>query len=174
MSYANMDHAAWVQMNNAATNQINRKRKHWERLPEQLSPFQAKVADIVGMVFGGAYNAPINWETVDWDYGRGVSFVLRWSGMELATFDADKLTKLVFLCHEARIRCSVSPGGFRSLRLSFWQRTEEGSIGRRHPNLDEAVTAFRQYLPADHRVLYRAPPETIEAAPSITEEKEPA
>ncbi len=154
MSYARMDHAEWVEANNAA---INRQRR-WseaEGQPEKLTEFQARVADIIGMVFGGAYNAPINWEKANWRYGRGASFVAH--SPQLATFDFHRLTMLLFLCHEARIRCEIDPAGPRGMRLSFWQRKATGGMGERHPNLDEAVAAFREYLPADHRIIYREP-----------------
>jgi hypothetical protein len=80
------------------------------------------------------------------------------AGNGLATFDFDSLTKLVFLCHEARIRCCIDPGGPRMFRLSFWPRKKSVNLYERHPNLDEAVAAFRQYLPSDHRVI-ATPPE---------------
>lgn len=150
MSYQNMDHAAWVQMSNAAINKQGRKSAG---LPEVLTDFQAKVCDILGMVFGGVYNAPINWQKVEWNYGRGVSVVAH--SPQLATFDFGRLTSLVFLCHEARIRCEIDPAGPRGMRLSFWPRIGTGGMGERHPNLDEAVAAFRGYLPTDHRILYR-------------------
>lgn len=159
MSYVNMDHAKWVEENNLAGKRIhfNKKGKladYWRTVPEVLSPFHVRVIDILGMTFGGIYNAPINWESVDWHFGGGLSVVLT-HRISLATFDFDRLTRLVFLSHEARIRCEVEPGGFRSFRLSFWQRQPSGSMSQRHPNLDEAVTIFRQYLPSDHRIVYR-------------------
>jgi len=140
MSYQNMDHAGWV----ARDSKI------------ELTEFQAKVCDILGMVFGGIYNAPINWRKVDWKYGGdGVSVVV--SDNRFSTWDFDALTRLVFLCHEARIRCELSVVAFRYLRLSFWQRAATGDISRRHPNLAEAVQAFREYLPPDHRIIYGQP-----------------
>jgi hypothetical protein len=157
MSYTNMDHAAWVERNNAAYNSMRAKRKGCVAKPEKLSAIQAKAMDILGMVFGGIYNAPIAWDSVEWEYGgAGVSVTLT-HPRSLATFDFYELTNLVFLCHEARIRCQIEPGGFRSFRLSFWQRKAEGDMSRRHPSLDEAVAAFRKYLPADHRIIYREP-----------------
>lgn len=157
MSYARMDHAAWVESNNAAGNHIYAHRRNYVPVPEKLSDFQAKVADIVGMVFGGVYNAPINWSKVEWKYGGGVSFVLD-GRRELSTFDFGYLTKFVFLCHAARIRGSIEPGGLHSLRLSFFPRSHDGETHGRHPNLDEAIEAFREYLPADHRIIYRVKP----------------
>ena len=144
MSYQRMDHAAWVESN-------------WPPPGGKLTEFQARVMDILGMVGGGIYNAPIAWRTVKWEYGRkGVSLIWH-AGNGLATFDFDSLTKLVFLCHEARIRCCIDPGGPRMFRLSFWPRQATGQLYQRHPNLDEAVADFRRYLPADHRIIYKEP-----------------
>jgi hypothetical protein len=123
-------------------------------LPEELSDFQKRVVDIVGMVGGGIYNAPIS-QKVDWRYGySGVAFT--WH-REMATFDFGQLTLLVFLCHEARIRCQIESAGPKLLRISFWQRKPTGDMAVRHPNLNEAVAAFREYLPAEHRIIYREP-----------------
>lgn len=163
MSYSQMDHAAWVEANNIAGRQMYKKASRdsygtaigYHGAPEKLTAFHARVMDILGMVGGGIYNAPICWNSVDWDYGRGVS-VLWKDWQSLATFDAGRLTMLVFLCHEARIRVQVEPA-MKHLRLSFWQREATGCSATRHPNLDEAVAAFRKYLPEGHRIIYRAP-----------------
>ena len=153
MSYNTMDHAGWVESNNAAANSLYGKRKSYRMAPEKLSDFQAKVMDILGMVGGGIYNAPINWEKVDWNCGGGVFVPFRDGRM--ATFDFYPLTMLVFLCHEARIRCEINAKSHGHFELRFWQRSHEGGMAQRHPNLDEAVAAFRQYLPAGHRIIYR-------------------
>lgn len=161
MSYETMDHAAWMETHHRAENSRNAKRRGWTPRPEQLTAFQAKVCDILGMVGGGIYNAPILHEKTDWDYGYGgVSVLWRQS---VATWDFNQLTILVLLCHEARIRCEISAGGAKLLRFSFWQRTNEGSMSRRHPNLDEALEAFRRWLPLGHRIRYTDTAEEIAA-----------
>lgn len=163
-TYQFMDHADWMERNNRAANRLNAKIKKWKPLPETLTEFQRKVCDILGMVGGGIYNAPIAHERIDWSYGRsGVSII--WHGRDLSTFDFDELTKLVFLCHEARIRCSVAPAGPRMLRLSFWQREATGDFATRHPDLDEAVVQFRAYLPPDHRIIHQS----VDAADPVGE-----
>jgi hypothetical protein len=153
-TYQHMDHASWMEKNNAA---INKRRGKRVPLPEKLTPFQARVMDIVGMVGGGIYNAPIcQPENIKWTYG-GSGLSLSWSS-ELATFDFEQLTKLVFLCHEARIRVQIESSGPKYLKLSFWQRVspqENPNIACYHPSLDEAVARFREYLPKDHRIIYK-------------------
>lgn len=164
MSYMRMDHAGWVQSNidayrNAEAKRIAAGRKPkstdrgWLAAPERLTRFQSRVIDILGIVFGGIYNAPLSWDTVQWRYGgRGMSFSIL-SSRGLATFDNMQLTLLVFLCHEGRIRTEVDPAG-RGLRLSFWPRTATGDLSRRHPSLDEAVAWFRSAMPDDHSIFY--------------------
>lgn len=158
-----MDHGGWVEGNNAAANQIYRNRKGYKPRPEALTPFQKRVMDICGMVFGGIYNAPISWDKVEWNTGGGVFVTTRDS--HFSTFDFYRLTALVFLCHEARIRCEIRAKVRGYFELGFWQRAQEGGMGSRHPNLAEAVETFRAYLPADHSIIYQpALPAQAEAA----------
>jgi hypothetical protein len=138
--YASFDHAGWV-------------ARHTGQEP---SPLGSKVADILGIAGGGIYNAPLNHGRVDWTDERVVSVV--WQS-ELATFDAGGLSLLVFLCHEARIRCAIEGCGPRLMRLRFTQRKAEGWHGENHPSLAEAVERFAATFPVDHRIFYRpAPP----------------
>lgn len=166
MSYAKMDHAGWVEDNNRGYNQINAKRRSFRPAPEQLSEFQAKVMDICGMVGGGIYNAPINWDKVQWGspVATRPSMFVPWRDGRMSTFDFYPLTLLVMLCHEARIRCEIRAKACGYFELSFFQRSHEGGMAERHPNIDEAVQAFRAYLPEEHRIIYRAPEAQAEAA----------
>lgn len=154
MSYARMDHAGWVESNNAAGNRMFGARKNHRPAPETLTSHQAKVMDILGMVYGGIYNAPIRWEKTDWTAGHGLFVTV--SDSHMATFDFGRLTTLVFLCHEARIRAEITAKARGYFEIGFWPREHVGGMGKRHPNLAEAVEAFRGWLPDDHPVLYRA------------------
>jgi hypothetical protein len=167
MSYATMDHAGWVETNGAcAKRNGGRPRRDregrlmgWLAMPEKLSPFQARVMDILGLSLGGIYNAPIAWDAVRWGHAAG-----RWAQMAvplgsrggMATHDANPLTLLVLACHQARIRLSIAPNGPSGLMLHFSQRDGSGTFADGHPNIDEAVKAFRKYVPEDHRITYRA------------------
>lgn len=162
MSYATMNHADWVQRNM----QLERKRflearrrkprkdteKGYGAAPETLTPLQCKVFDILGMVGSGIYNAPIAWDAIVWRWGNGIA--IPWRG-SMSTFDFRELSLLVLLCHEARIRCEIRPHGFQYLLLTFFQKGHEGSMAARHPNIDEAVADFRQYLPTNHPIVYQ-------------------
>lgn len=155
MSYVNMDHASWVEGQLgylAAARSRKKSNAGAPPTPTKLSPFQRTVMNILGIIGCGIYNAPIGkLDNIDWDFGGGVSVCWK---TRLSTFDFSGLTDLVFLCHEARIRCEVQAVAPRRLRLSFWQRTATGDISRRHPNLDEAVATFREWFKAGHPIEY--------------------
>jgi hypothetical protein len=174
MSYIAMDHAGWVREMIA----YNQKRKPmarerqaaaehrgWWGAPAELNEFQVRAITILGIVGGGIYNAPIAWSGVWWHpEAIGVSW---YKG--LATFDFSELTTLVFLAHEARIRASIAPCNPKHVEIHLHRRAATGSMSRRHPDLDEAVAAWRALLPVDHPVRYRepepaAPPRNTEAA----------
>lgn len=162
MSYADMDHAGWVESNISAVRRNGMpktpkkdkfgKPRGWHTAPEKLNRFQARAMDICGMVFGGIYNAPISWDLVEWA-PESLHVPLRHS--EFATVDFGGLSRLVFLCHEARIRGRLAVNE-RGWMLSFWQRSHDGSLSERHPNLLEAMADFEKYLPANHRIRYVA------------------
>lgn len=174
ISYTDYDHAAWLESCARSSQQATARRLAaktprkppdlgWETLPLPLSAFHRQVAHIIGMMFGGIYNAPVLWNRVDWRFGRGVSVPLVGDG-SLATFDFGRLTAFVFLCHEARIRGGVAPNGPHGVRLAMWPRKPDGKLGERHPNLQEAMADFQKALPPDHPVLYRAPEPAPERA----------
>jgi len=66
---------------------------------------------------------------------------------DMATFDFDELTRLVFLAHDHCIRAQVMTGGPRGLRIAIWKREREGGIARRHPTLDQAMEKWRKLHP---------------------------
>jgi len=139
MSYARMDHAEWVRKDARVAN---------------MSALGEKVANIVGIVGRGIYNAPINVSKVNWTDPRRVE--VKWRG-EMATFDFGMLTMLVLLCHEARVRVSIEGCGPHLLRMAFFQRKAEGGAAERHPSIDEAVADFRKYLGPAHPLTFLTP-----------------
>ena len=154
-----MDHAGWVQRNNEAGKKLHRtardvrkaaEYKGYLAAPDELNDFQRRAFDILGIVGNGIYNAPISWETVYWE-PRCIA--VNWRN-SMSTFDFSQLTKLVFLCHEARIRADISPKGFRHVEIMLSERSHEGSMSARHPDLAEAVADFRGYFPTEHSINY--------------------
>jgi hypothetical protein len=170
MSYANHDAGRWAEDNIAAAKRSlkpaqKRSQKGYAGAPDRLSPFHLRVFDILGMAFGGVYNAPILWDSIEWTgWGAGALMVPVKCG-EIATVDGYALTVLVFLCLEARFRLAIRPR-VSSFKLHFSARCESGSLASRHPNLAEAVSNFRAYLPSGHRVIYRVEPPAAPVPPS--------
>jgi hypothetical protein len=159
MSYDRMNHGDWVQDN---LNAIRRRKpssrdrkaadagRGWYGAPETLNAFHRRAFLILGVVGGGIYNAPIEWDSVEW---RDDSLCLNWRN-ELATRDFRGLTDLVFLAHDAGIRISISPN-MRNLRLILHCRArppEGGSVCKGHPTLIAAVSDHRKRFPVDHAI----------------------
>ena len=162
-----MDHAGWVASNIAAKKKRPPRaaernglllRKGWHSAPDVLSPFQVRAFNILGIVGNGIYNAPIGWGGVVWERRF---LIVPWRN-SLATFDHAALTTLVFLCHDARIRCDISSGAPRHVEIMLHERKADGRMGERHPNLEEAIAAYRRYVPSDHSVAYG-----VEPAPAV-------
>lgn len=63
---------------------------------------------------------------------------------DLATYDFDRLTKLVFMAHDKCYRVSVHPHAFKTLRISVWKRQRVGDMSTRHPTLEQAIESFRK------------------------------
>jgi len=152
MSYATMDHAGWAEDNIRAAKSMRtgRKpradaRKGFAGAPDALNPFQRSVMDILGIVGGGIYNAPMSWDAIEWGQRY---LAVPWRG-DLATFDGKALTLLVMLCHEACIRVNISARTFRHVMLVFHPRRDDGCTMSRHPTLDEAAASFRSYVPQE-------------------------
>ena len=160
MSYVNMDHAGWVEQSIAAhkrqASKADQRRaideqRGWCAAPDVLNDFQRRAFGILGIVGNGIYNAPIAWTKVWW---HPTMLQLPWYN-EVASFDFTGLTRLVFLCHEARIRCGISAHARDHLGIHLGERSHEGGMSRRHPNLDEAIADFRAWFPADHSINYQ-------------------
>lgn len=62
---------------------------------------------------------------------------------DLATYDWDKLTRLVLMGHDKCIRVAVYPCAFKTLRIAIWKRKREGNMSSRHPTLEQAIEKFR-------------------------------
>lgn len=66
---------------------------------------------------------------------------------DLATFDYNQLTRLVFMAHERCIRVSVEAVRNGIIRIAIWKRSgREGSIDMRHPTIEKALETFSNKL----------------------------
>jgi len=117
------------------------------------SPLGRRVADILGHVWQGIYHIKIDYlQRVDWKNSHHISIKICGG---LATFDANQLTTLVILCHDAAIRLEISSAKLKfrdedgnkcvvpALELLFHQRQREGRLYERHPTMEEAITKAR-------------------------------
>jgi hypothetical protein len=123
MSYAHNDHYKWIEENYNIT----------------CSPLGKEVANIIGFIGGGIYNAPCNVEKVDWN--NNIRIELNW-GKSLANYDGQQLTDLVIECHRRMIRVSIEPN-MRYIRMTFHQRITrsfEASISKRMPDIETMIS----------------------------------
>lgn len=114
-----------------------------ETKKRELTEFHQRAVTLLCRAFAcGPWNVPVNWDKVDFAYGRGVRFIL--SRPQLATFDSDYLTRLVIGAHDACIRVAIDPHTFRHLRIAMWQRAgREGGLSQRHPTIEQAIEQYR-------------------------------
>ena len=71
------------------------------------------------------------------------------AGAGFATYDFDKLTRFVLLCHDRCVRGEIAPAGPVRIRLMIHQRERgTGSIMSQHPTIEEAVERWRKHHPA--------------------------
>lgn len=67
---------------------------------------------------------------------------------ELATFDYDELTRLVFLAHDRCVRVGISRSGPNHVQIAIWKRTgREGRFDERHPTIEQALASWRERHP---------------------------
>lgn len=119
-----------------------------ERSGRKLSPLGRTVADALGYVWRGLYHLPNR--SVDKTEWHAEDCVAVWIFGDVATYDSDRLTALVVVCHDLGLRMAIEPHGPRRLKLTFWQRTaRDGSLGRRMPTLEDHVAGIR----SGYRVL---------------------
>lgn len=108
-----------------------------------ISKFGVIVADILGQAFEGIYHISDECfhKRVQWYNDRRIVIVI---GRYLSTFDDDKLTRLVLLCHAHAVRMSIEGAANGYLRLIFTPREREAkSSWDRHPTLRQAVISLQ-------------------------------
>lgn len=111
-----------------------------------ISPLGEQVADLLGDLFVGLYHLD-KAESVDWANDHHIE--VRVAYKDWATFDSNLLTKLVFLAHDRCLRASISPRSAHAITLLFHQRQRDGGIWDRHPTIEQALTMYREFYPAE-------------------------
>lgn len=125
MSYAHDNHYKWIESNYGACSDLGKQ-----------------VANILGFVCRGIYNAPINYSKIEWGNPRYIKVHLK---SNLSNFDNQKLTDLVLVCHYKMIRVTINPSNSQGLGLEFWQRhSREGCISKRLPRIETMIDGFKE------------------------------
>ncbi len=109
----------------------------------ELSPLGEDVANLLGEWAFGIYHLEDMLHKVDW---ANKLFIEINYYNELATFDFDRLTALVFLAHWYCIRVSIRPCNFRYIKILFHRRSRKGAYSQMHPTLDEVVKEFKEIM----------------------------
>lgn len=111
-----------------------------------ISPLGERVAGLLDDLFSGIYHLP-RATRVDWSDDQCIIVPIEMR--ELATYDGNSLTRLVFLAHDRCLRVSINPRSPQSLNLFFHRRWRDGAIYARHPTLAAAVAEHRQLYPEE-------------------------
>jgi hypothetical protein len=134
---------------------------------DDVSAFGERVADLLDVVMDGIYHIDQkSLSAVEWNNPRWIG--IRWHG-ELATFDANILTRFVILSHDKMIRFSVNARSREYLQLEFTPRLyRTGSVFGRHPTLEQAAEDFRQIYdnPIDGERICNAGTAKVEGIPT--------
>lgn len=108
--------------------------------PEAMTPDQRECYQLFCDLVGGEHHIS---GTV-FDYGRGIKCSV-YSGV-LATFDSDRLTRLVVMAHDRCIRVEICTSGPGRVGIVLHKRhTREGCTSRRHPTMEQALATIQPY-----------------------------
>ena len=120
MSYAHNEHFEWIE----------------SAYDVKCSEIGKQVANILGYVGRGIYNAPFNTKKVDWTHP--ICIEVNW-GQSMANYDGCQLTNLIIECHRRKVRVSIQPN-MRTLKIMFWQRSSRtGSMFERMPDIEDMI-----------------------------------
>lgn len=118
-------HIAWV------ADQLDR---------ELTAPERELVTIVCAGLRIGPWNVHADWSIMrSTPYGASITVT-----RDLATFDGDALTRLVFAAHDRCCRVEVAPSAPNRLRISAHPRSREGGLPRCHPTLEDALAAWRE------------------------------
>lgn len=112
----------------------------------KLSPIGAKVANLIDDLYG-IHNMPSRHQRnkTDWSHDHYIRFSV---DQNLATFDGNLLTRLVFLCHDYALRLEIDGACKGYVTLMFHERRHgPGRFFERHPTLEQAVKEHRKDSP---------------------------
>ena len=109
----------------------------------KMSQLGKEVADLLGDLFFGIYHLPsVALRKVDWGNDLCIRITLSTS---MATFDGDKLTRLVVLSHDRMLRVDLGPCNFQHMELLVHKRKnrEGGDTYHRMPTMERHLEMIR-------------------------------
>lgn len=107
-----------------------------------LASFEERANNVLAAVFGGHHHWPKVKKFVS---GFCDCYEINYSG-NLATWDSDKLTRLVISAHDQCIRAEVGPSGPGMVKIRLHPRAgRNGQMHKRHPSIETAIAQLRGY-----------------------------
>lgn len=106
-----------------------------------LLPWQHDAMAVLGAMSHGIHNFPTKLKNAEFD-PRYIK--VNFPRMGMATYDFDRLTRLVIAAHDKLIRVELTPCNFQYTTMMLhprWGRT--GGMSQRHSSIDDAVEGFR-------------------------------
>lgn len=113
-------------------------KKRDELTVEAMNADQLECFNVLCDVFGGAHHVSRVREC-------GRTGIATSTFNELATFDYDHLTRLVFSAHDRAVRVAVRSSAPRYVEIALWKRQREGDFSERHPTIDAALAKWREH-----------------------------
>lgn len=111
----------------------------------KMSQLGIEVADLLGQMYQGIYHIDKEALRVDWSNETWIEIIVNDGAM--ATWDYNRLTAFVVLCHDRCLRGSIEVANFGLLRLIFHRRDRESKDNMsRHPGMEEAIQMIRKAL----------------------------
>jgi len=101
-------------------------------MPEEVA--EAFFSDL----YGGPHHIPSKLKR----FGLGWAVIFHG---DLASYDGDMLTRLVFMAHDHCVRASVQSGRGGRGMIAIHPRIRAGRLMQRHPTLEEAVEQWRKF-----------------------------
>lgn len=111
---------------------------------DEMSPLGVTVAEALGFVWAGIYHLD-HGALMRAEWWDEYCITVAVQSSTLSTWDFNRLTALVVVCHDLGLRLSICAHGPRMVGLMFHQRTtRSGGFSERMPALDEHVAMLRR------------------------------
>lgn len=85
------------------------------------------------------------------EFGQG--WMIKHDRGDLATYDFNGLTRLVFMAHQKCLRVSIMPLNFSTIKLIVHKREKEGGMTEKHPTLSDAIKSYNEKREPKDQVL---------------------